>query len=327
MRCLVALMLAAALLGLGAACAQGAAPEGHSGTLGMSIFASGWGRVLLHVVASLGVVAILGMAALMFFEGSLVFRPSARPQGEWQPAGLDVEQVSFRTQDGLTLHGWWHPGRGEEEPSRRPVLLWCHGNAGNITHRRDLMEGLVQQGLAVFLFDYRGYGRSEGRPSEPGLYADAEAAYRLLVHRRGVKPERIICFGRSLGTAVALHVALRGKVAGVILEGALENVPAAARQRFPFLPCPFFMRNRFDVVSRVRRLRAPLLVVHGAADKVMPLEQGKKVYAAALPPKQMHVIDGAGHADTHQVGGEDYYKTLRAFCYGCLGRQGAEAPA
>jgi hypothetical protein len=280
-----------------------------------------WYLVLFRGVATVGVVVALATAALLFFENRFVFRPSAEPVEGWQPPGLGVEECTFPTRDGLRLYGWWHAGEGDD-PGRRPVLLWCHGNAGNVTHRAEHLRMLAERGLAVFLFDYRGYGRSEGKPSERGLYMDGEAAYRYLTAERGIEPERIICLGRSLGGAVALHVAMRQKTAAVILESALEDVASIVRRKVRLLPLALFVRNRFDVLGRVRRLNVPLLVVHGSQDRAVPVEEGRAVYAAASSPKQIYLVEGAGHYDTYQVGGDEYYRTLREFCYGCIGRQG-----
>ena len=177
---------------------------------------------------------------------------------------------------------------------------------------------LVGRGFAVLLFDYRGYGRSEGSPSEGGLYLDAEAAYQYLVRDRGVEPDRIICFGRSLGAAVALHVAVRRQVAGLIMESAFASVPAVAARCFWVRPLVGLLRNRFNNAARIRGLKAPLLMVHGGDDKLVPIEHGKALFAAAPGAKQFFVVQGAGHNDTYVTGADEYLRTLREFADRCV---------
>jgi hypothetical protein len=271
-------------------------------------------RLIVIVSATL----VLISALLVLFERRFIYYPTREPVFSWQPPGLRVEECLFRTQDGLQLYGWWHPGRGDDDPPRRPVLLWCHGNAGNISHRAENLSLLADHGIAVMIFDYRGYGKNEGTPSEDGLYLDAEAAYRYLADERGVEPARIVCFGRSLGAAVALHLALNERCAGLILESPFANMRAMARHRLPFPPAWLFMRSKFDNLDLIRRVTVPVLVVHGDRDELVPFEQGKAVFAAAPEPKQFYVIRGAGHNDTYVVGGEDYFQRLRAFCKSCL---------
>ena len=166
--------------------------------------------------------------------------------------GLSVEEHSFPTTDDLRLHGWI----ARTDPAA-PWLLWCHGNAGNISHRADNLALLVEHGLNVFIFDYRGYGRSEGRPSEPGFYADAAAAYDYLRSTAGVTPAQIVLYGRSLGAPVAAELALRRPAAGLILEAPLGSITAMARTVIPLVPLEKLFRARFDTLARAPRLQLP----------------------------------------------------------------------
>jgi len=177
-------------------------------------------------------------------------------------------------------------------------------------------------GLAVLLFDYRGFGKSEGKPSEHGLNLDAEAAYEYLTEQRGVRPGRIICFGRSLGAAVALHAGLRGKPAGVIMESAFDSVPSIAMRKIPFPPLGLFMRNQFDCLGMVGYLRVPLLMVHGSDDKLVPIRHGRRVYEAAPGPKEFYTVEGARHNDTSAVGGQPYFEAIARFCFQCVRSKG-----
>ncbi len=289
-------------------------PTAHSESSPPPGVLSVWLTRAVRVLVTALVTVLLVCALLLLFEHRFIFYPTRKPLVSWQPPGLDVEECTFSTRDGVRLHGWWHSGAATDGAVAGPVLLWCHGNAGNITHRADNAQMLADRGLAFFLFDYRGYGKSEGTPSEYGLYLDGEAAYDYLTQERGVEPHRIVCFGRSLGAAVALHVALRRKTAGLVMEGAFDSVPAMALRMMPMLPVGYFLRTQFDNLAKVGRLEVPLLMIHGRQDKTVPIEHARKVYDAAPEPKQLYVIEGADHNDTYIVGGEPYFETLRRFC-------------
>jgi hypothetical protein len=278
----------------------------------------GWLSVLLRAVAGVGVAAVLAAAGALLFEDRLVFRPSREPADDWRPGELGAREVEFPSRDGCRLHGLWLAGSGQDSDPGGPVLLYCHGNAGNLTHRAEHVKGLAEHGFGVFIFDYRGYGRSEGSPEERALYLDAEAAYLQLTRELGVAPRRVLPFGRSLGGTVALHVGLRCRVAGVIVEGAIRSVPDVARQRLLLMPLAPFCHNRFDSVGRARHLRVPLLVVHGTEDAVVPFEHGQSISAAARNA-EFYAAQRAGHEDAWQVCGEAYYERLRRFCARCMG--------
>jgi len=281
-----------------------------------------WLDMSLRILIGIAMALLLALAGLLFFENRFVFRPSREPVESWQPPGPGVTECVFRARDGVQLHAWWYPGSGADDVSDRPVLLWCHGNSGNITHRTEAFRRLVEHGLAVLLFDYRGYGKSEGRPSEHGLYMDGEAAYKYLVEAQGIEPGRIVCFGRSLGSVVALHVALLRKTAGVVIEGAFVNLGAVVRHRHPVLPLALFVRNRLDNLGRVRRLKVPLLVVHDSRDTLVPIAQARAVFNAAPGSKEFYAIEGSGHSDLSDFGNEQYYQTLRRFCSSCVSKRG-----
>jgi fermentation-respiration switch protein FrsA (DUF1100 family) len=253
----------------------------------------------------------------MWLERSMIFFPDRFPEGDWNPQGLAFEDAYFSADDGTRLHGWYVP---HDRP--RAAILYCHGNAGNITHREGNLRALAARGMAVLLFDYRGYGLSEGRPSEQGVYRDAEAAYRHLVDEHGIDPARIIVFGRSLGAAVALDLALREPVAGLVMESAFENTSAMAKLQFPVLPIGWLLRSKFDNLGRIGGLVAPLFMVHGDRDTLVPMAQGRAVFDAAPEPKRFYVIEGAGHNDTVEVGGRAYLDAFTEFCVECTGSGG-----
>jgi fermentation-respiration switch protein FrsA (DUF1100 family) len=193
------------------------------------------------------------------------------------------------------------------------VLLWAHGNGGNLTGRAADAHALAQQGLAVFIFDYRGYGKSEGSPDEHGIYRDTEAAYAFLTGDRGVVPERIVLLGRSLGSAPAVRLATRVPHAGTVLVSPLPSTKRMARRMFGGLPVDLFMRSRFPVIDWVAQRDTPLLVMHGDRDQVIPVSFGREVFEAAAEPKQFVLLPGAGHNDILMVSGHDYIDPLAAF--------------
>jgi len=242
-------------------------------------------------------------------EEKLIFFPVAEIERTPRDLGLAFEDVYFTTADGVRLNGWFVP-----HPKATTTLLWSHGNAGNIGHRLENIRLLHDKvGINVFIFDYRGYGRSEGRASEEGTYRDAEAALEYLRASKGMEPRQILFFGRSLGAAVAAELAGRADCLALILETPFASIPEMARIAFPWLPIGHLLRTRYDVIEKVKRVRAPVLVIHGDQDDVVPFEQGRQVFAAAPSPKEFYTIRGAHHNDTYLVGGDAYFTRLKEF--------------
>ena len=270
-------------------------------------------RVIRGLAAIAGVV--VGLILLMLpFENRFIYYPSRYPAGDWRPKGIAFTDCAIATADGLEVHGWWVPGPA---PGEGPVLLCFHGNAGNIADRARVLALFRKQGLGVLMIDYRGYGKSQGHPSEKGLYLDAEAAYRHLTEELRVPPQRIVCFGESLGCAVALHVALERPVGGVVLQSPFASARAMAQRMLPVIPLWPFIRSRFDNVGRIPGLKAPVLIMHGDCDEIVPFKQGLAVFEAAPQPKELYVIGGAGHNDVYDVGGNAYFAKLASFCRRC----------
>lgn len=252
------------------------------------------------------VVALLAWGCRDRVERALIYFPVRELAGTPASLGLTHREVRFEAEDGTRLHGWLIPG------PRPAALLWAHGNAGNISHRLDNIRDIHDRlGVGIFIFDYRGYGQSDGTPSEAGLYRDARAARRVLVDRLGVPARQVVYFGRSLGAAVAMELALADPPAGVILESPFLSVRAMANRVLP--GSGFLLRSRFDSLARARRLRAPLLVLHGDSDEVVPHDHGRRLWEAAAEPKAFYTIRGAGHNNTYVVGGSGYWEAWRAF--------------
>ena len=240
-------------------------------------------------------------------EEKLIFHPNPRLHQTPLDAGLAFDDVFFITRDGIRLNGWFVPYRGATT-----TLLWFHGNAGNISHRLENIKLLHDKvNLNIFIFDYRGYGRSGGRVSEEGTYLDGEAAIEYLRKQHAVDAKKLILFGRSLGAAVAAEMATRINSLALILESPFASVREMAREIFPLLPIGPLLKTRYDIVEKIRRIKSPLLVLHGDGDEVVPFNQGKKVFDAAPQPKTFYRIAGAGHNDTYLVGGDPYFQALR----------------
>ncbi|MFQ5778212.1 MAG: alpha/beta hydrolase [Terriglobia bacterium] len=258
---------------------------------------------------------LLAILLLRLFEERLVFFPNQFATGEWDPAahGVQAEDVYFTTSDGLRLHGWLAPTKEGWASESTPTILYFHGNAGNLTNRIDNIGFLQQLGLNVLAVDYRGFGKSEGRPTEEGIYRDAEAAYDYLVRERGLPPERLVVLGQSLGVAVAVDLATKRKVAGLILEAGF---PSARRvvARAMWLPgLQYIIRSKFDSAAKLKQIRVPVLVAHCRQDSVLPFVLGEELYAAANEPKKFVPYPGDCHEPLYLADPADYAARLRNF--------------
>lgn len=259
----------------------------------------------------ISLIVILGISFYLFYpriENFFVFFPQRA--FDFTPEGMHLnhEEVYFDTEDGKRLHGWFFPLDGDF-----PVILFCHGNAGNISHRLDNVELLVNHKLQVFIFDYRGYGNSSGKPSEKGIYADGLAAYDYLIGKRGLTPNRIIIFGRSLGAAVAIEVALRKEVRSIIIESAFTSTKDMARAIWLFRPLSYFLPANFNNEKKIVGLNIPKLFIHGERDEIVPFSMGRKLFETAKGPKYFFPLKRAGHNDTFVVDEENYFRTFATF--------------
>jgi uncharacterized protein len=267
-----------------------------------------WGAVLLVVIAYLGLLLLLRLneSRLIYFPGSV--RRLTDAPAELQ---LPVRRATIRTEDGLTLGSWVIPAGPD---STGYWVLICHGNAGNLSEfgRPAHYAGLRALGLSLLAFDYRGYGESEGAPSEAGLYRDANAAYQYLRGELRVPPERIIVFGHSLGSTVAVDLASRVPAAGLILEGALTSVIERGAELYPYLPVRWIGRSRFSSIDKISRVSIPKLFLHARADDVVPLAHGRRLFEAALPPKTFVELNG-GHGDAFELDSVTYFGSIRQF--------------
>jgi len=260
-------------------------------------------RLLLYLVVSLVLIMPLRTA----LEHHFLYFPMTRHEATPASIGLNYEEVEFQAADGTQLFGWLVPGRGNA-----PVVLFCMGNAGNISHRLETLQLLHGLGVTTFIFDYRGYGLSKGKASEAGLYHDASGAMALL-HERGFPADRVIIFGRSLGAAVGMETALRTPPAGLIIEAAFTSITAMGRQHYPLLNLllGWLIDAKYDNLKKIGDLQGPVLLIHGRQDTICPPAMAEQLYAHANDRKRIYWIDAADHNDGLIAGGAVYREVLR----------------
>jgi pimeloyl-ACP methyl ester carboxylesterase len=239
---------------------------------------------------------------------SLLYFPSRAIIETPEQAGLDYRDLEVETDDGDRLHGWWIGARTDSLGH----LLLCHGNAGNVGDRVLHAALLTATGFDVLLFDYRGYGRSSGRPTEEGTYRDARAALSCLIEQPAVDPARVFYLGESLGGAVALDLALERPPAGLVLLSAFSGVRELGRLHYPFVPTAL-VPDAYPTLRRIHELHAPLLVLHGDRDDIVPLSQGRALFEAAPGPKRMHVFPGLGHNDLVTLAGVEFSRVIASW--------------
>jgi uncharacterized protein len=253
------------------------------------------------------------LVLLRVFEPHLIYFPGQQRSLVAPPAqlGLPIERVEIPTEDGVKLVGWVI--RAQPDSSGLWLLI-CHGNAGNLSEfdRPLHYAGLRQLGLNLLAFDYRGYGESGGAPTEQGLYRDADAAYRFLREIRGVPPDRIVIFGHSLGSAVAIDLAVRQPAAGLIVEGAFTSATDRGQELYPYIPIRWIARSRFGSIGKMSGITVPKLFLHAASDDVIPEAHGRRLFEAAQEPKTFVGLQG-GHADSFDVDSARYFGSIASF--------------
>jgi fermentation-respiration switch protein FrsA (DUF1100 family) len=252
---------------------------------GFRRFALRW--IILLALAYVGVVIVF-----TFLERGLVFRPSLAEESWNAPIDPDTQDVTIALPDAAPIHAWWLPPR---DPAAGAVLL-AHGNGGNLSHRGQFAADLRHTlGAGVLMFDYPGYGKSEGKPSEAACYAAAEAAYDWLTTEAKIPGNRIVLLGESLGGGPAVELATRHEHRALVLLFTFTSLPAVAKFHYPWLPTHSFMKYRFDNLAKIGQCRRPVFIAHGTADTVVPYSHGEALFAAANEPKEFLRVDGAGH--------------------------------
>ena len=225
-----------------------------------------------------------------WFEHSQVYQPSRRLETSGRELGRPFEDVYFRTADGVELNGWFFPAE-TSSPRKQLIYLLCHGNAGNISHRLDHCAALLETGPSVFIFDYRGYGRSGGHPGEEGTYLDAQAAHQWL-RQKGFAASDIIALGESLGGGVVSELALRENLGGLVLQSTYTSITDVGAELFPWLPVRWLGRIQYHTEAKLPRIKTPLLIMHSRADGLIGFHHAEKNYSVANEPKLLWEISG-----------------------------------
>ncbi len=265
----------------------------------------------IPLLTAVGLTGILGVGMILGLEKFALYVPDRPLRATPQTEGLAYEEVWFSASDGVKLHGWLVPA-----PDARATVVWFHGNAGNIGDRVDNIGYLHRRlRVNVFIFDYRGYGRSDGSLSdlsEEATYRDGHGALAYLRARPDLAHTRLVYFGRSLGAAIAVELARTHPPAGLILETAFTTLKDVARVHYPFVPL-WFLRTKYESLRKIPEIRVPVMIVHGDRDEIVPLDQAHRLYAAANEPKRLYIIRGAHHNDTYVAGGARYFEEWATF--------------
>jgi len=276
----------------------------------MNRFAQRGIRLMRALVIAAASALLIWTIVLMIFEEKFIYFPQKYPQGAYDQARSipNMRDCWIKTDDSVKIHAWFAPAE-----SAKATLVISHGNAGNISHRYLLLRSLQRHGFNALMYDYRGYGRSEGTPNENGIYKDGLAAYDYAVTLPEAKPGRVILWGTSLGGAVAIDVATQRQVAALILESTFTSAADVACVVYPFLPVQFFMHTKLNSIEKITTLTIPILVIHGAHDSIVPIGLGRKLYNAANEPKDFYEILNADHNDTFFIGGDEYFARIDRF--------------
>jgi fermentation-respiration switch protein FrsA (DUF1100 family) len=257
------------------------------------------------------------MLVLLALENRLVYHPTAAEQ-DWQRPPLSVEDLHLKLPDGTAIHAWWCPKAGATG-----ALLYCHGNGGNLSHRGHAILALQQLlDQSVLIFDYPGYGKSAGRPTEQGCYTSADAAYEWLTQVPGIPAERILLYGSSLGGAVAVDLASRRPHRALVLDKTFTSMADVGQRLYPWLPVRWLIRNRFDSLAKIGKCRQPLFMGHGTTDELVPFVLGERLFAAANSPKHFFRIETCGHNDPLP---REFFDALRQFLAEAEGQRATPA--
>lgn len=273
----------------------------------MNIFEHKIWFVLLLIFLVAGGLYVCILSIIMVFQSRFIFFPGDEITATPGEIGLSYETVNLETDDGVKLSGWFIPARNE-----RGVVLFCHGNAGNISHRLESIEIFHDLGLSTFIFDYRGYGLSEGKTTEQGTYLDAKAVWRYLVQERQIEPGSIIIFGRSLGGSIAAWLARESRPKALILESSFTSIRNAAADMYPFLPLKILLRYNYSTMDYLAQVKCPVLIVHSRDDELIPFSHGQRLFEIANNPKEFLEISGS-HNEGIIVSAEVYEAGLNSF--------------
>ncbi len=274
--------------------------------------ANSWYEWLFRGLRLFGGIYVGLLLVLLFGQTRLMYFPSRQIINTPKDTGLDYEDLRLMTSDGVRIAAWWIPG----EHPQTPVILFAHGNGGNISYRLPYMRIFQQMGLASLFFDYRGYGESEGEPSEQGTYLDGSASWQYLTQTRGIAPQRIIIYGESLGGGIATYLAAKYQPAGLILGSTFTSVPDRAKELFPLMPIDLIAQFQYNNLERLGQIHVPVLIIHSPQDEIIPFHHGRRLYEAANEPKFFLEIQGShneGFLDSlpiYQAGIEQFVRGI-----------------
>lgn len=265
--------------------------------------------VIFGLICIAAVTSIAIIIGIPFLENHFIYYPSREFTGLPSDFGIEFEDVYFRAEDGVKLHGWYVPSKGAKS-----VILFFHGNAGNISDRLDnIIQLRNQAGVDVFIIDYHGYGKSEGSPNEKNLYMDGRAAMKELRRRLGKSDKKVIVFGRSLGGAVAVDVASGAECDALILESTFTSMPEIAGELFPIPHLKKLICTKFDSISKIGSIKAPKMIIHGENDTMISISHGQRLFKEATEPKEFYPIPGADHNNTYITAGNEYFRRVAEF--------------
>lgn len=276
-------------------------------------------KMEVHPLLTILVFVLMAWTGFKYFEHINIYFPEKEIAFTPAAYGLPYEELTLTAKDKKRINAWLVPA----SPAAA-IVLFCHGNAGNISHRLDKIRIFNSLGLGVLIFDYRGYGKSTGRPSEKGIYLDAEAAYQYLASARASARAKtgtsgvmdVLFYGESLGCAVAAELALRHKPSGLILESPFTSIPDMGARLFPWLPVRLMVTNKYDSLAKIGGISCPLLVLHSPDDEIVPFEMGRRLFEAAPGPKEFVEISGS-HNDGFIFAGKKYIEGIKSFVEGC----------
>lgn len=263
-------------------------------------------QIAVRTLRGVAVIYLTVLLLLLYLENLLLYPAPRYPAGDWDAAWLKHEDIYFQSQDGTRLHGWW-----VEHPEPKLVILYSHGNGTQVADLPELMELLRDEYQAsVFAYDYRGYGRSDGKPFEVGILQDGEAAQAWLSKRAAVPPEEIVLMGRSLGGGVAVDLAAKKGARGLILQNTFSSLPDAAAHLYPWAPVRWLMRNRYDSISKIKNYQGPVFQSHGTRDTLVPFQLSRKLFEQVSGQKEFFEVPGGNHNSAEPP---EYYQALGKF--------------
>ena len=264
-------------------------------------------NVLTRSLILLLICSLFIFAYFRYFERKSIYFPTKTIEFTPRDVGLRYEDLFFVTDDEVRLNGWFVPAE-----SARGSLLFCHGNAGNISHRVEIIKIFNELRLNVFIFDYRGYGKSQGSPSEKGFYKDVRAAYEYLLSRKDINRDTIVIYGKSIGANVATDLASKVKAAALISESGFSSAYDMGRRLFPYLPVKWMMTIKYDAVAKIKDITIPKLIIHSRDDEIVPFNLGEKLFKAAAEPKEFYVMRG-GHNEAVFMARKEYSDKIDDF--------------